>query len=80
MDMPISSRVLRRWSSPTGPSTPRELCATAGLRVTSAEVGDPDPLSAIGDALEVMRVDEIVLFARGRHVAPAYRSAWLVSS
>jgi hypothetical protein len=49
-----------------------ELCATAGLHVTSAEVGDPDPLSAIGDALAVVRVDEIVLFARGRHVTPGY--------
>jgi|SRR5215217_3037051 len=44
-------------------------CRAAGLRVGSAEVGDPDPLSAIGDALEAVRVDEIVLFARGRHVA-----------
>jgi hypothetical protein len=49
-----------------------ESCLTAGLRVTSAEVGDPDPLSAIGDALEVVGVDEIVLFARGRHVARGY--------
>jgi hypothetical protein len=49
-----------------------ELCVTAGLRVTSAEVGDPDPLSAIGDALEGLRVDEIVLFAQGRHVAAGH--------
>jgi hypothetical protein len=49
-----------------------ELCAAAGLHVTSAEVGDPDPLSAIGDALAAVRVDEIVLFARGRHVAAGY--------
>jgi hypothetical protein len=49
-----------------------DLCSTAGLRVASAEVGDPDPLSAIGDALEAVRVDEIVLFARGRHVTPGH--------
>ena len=49
-----------------------DLCRTAGLRVASAEVGDPDPLSAIGDALEAVRVDEIVLFARGRHVTPGH--------
>ncbi len=49
-----------------------DLCRTAGLRVASAEVGEPDPLSAIGDALEIVRVDEIVLFARGRHVTPGY--------
>ena len=46
-----------------------DLCGAAGLRVSSAEVGDPDPLSAIGDALEALQADEIVLFARGRHVA-----------
>jgi len=49
-----------------------DLCRTADLRVDSAEVGDPDPLSAIGDALGAVRVDEIVLFARGRHVADGY--------
>ena len=49
-----------------------ELCATAGLRVESAEVGDPDPLDAIGDAVSALDVGEIVLFARGRHVAPAH--------
>ena len=49
-----------------------DLCRTAGLRVASAKVGDPDPLSAIGDALEAARVDEIVLFARGRHVNPGH--------
>ncbi len=46
-----------------------DLCRTAGLPVASAEVGDPDPLSAMGDAIETLRVDEIVLIARGRHVA-----------
>jgi hypothetical protein len=45
------------------------LCAGAGVRVESAEVGDPDALSAIGDGIADRPVDEIVLFARGRHVA-----------
>ena len=31
------------------------LCLDAGLRVISAEVGDPDPLNAISDALEHRR-------------------------
>jgi hypothetical protein len=48
------------------------LCAAAGLRVGSAAVGDPDPLSAIDDAVHAGRVDEILLFARGRHVAAGY--------
>jgi hypothetical protein len=46
------------------------LCIAAGLPVESAAVGDPDPLSAIGDA--VVGVAEILLFARGRHVAGGY--------
>lgn len=48
------------------------LCVTAGLRIGSAEVGDPDPLSAIADAVDAVQADEIMLFARGRHVAAAY--------
>ena len=48
------------------------LCTAAGLRVGSAEVGDPDPLSAIGDAVATGTVEEILLFARGRHVAAGY--------
>ena len=46
-----------------------DLCTAAGLRVASAEVGDPDPLSAIGDAVANETIEEILLFARGRHVA-----------
>jgi hypothetical protein len=61
--VPCARRQLERIS---------ELCATAGLCVASAVVGDPDPLSAIGDALELVRVDEIVLLARGRHVAAGH--------
>src|SRR5829696_4494131 len=49
-----------------------ELCLTAGLQVESAEVGDPDPLDAIGDAVCARHVGEIMLFARGRHVAAAH--------
>ena len=49
-----------------------ELCLTAGLQVESAEVGDPDPLDAIGDAVRARHVGEIMLFARGRHVAAAH--------
>jgi len=48
------------------------LCTAAGLRVASAEVGDPDPLSAIGDAVANGPIEEILLFARGRHVAAGY--------
>ena len=47
-------------------------CGAAGLRVTRARVGDPDPLSAIGDAIADRAVDRILLFARGRHASPAY--------
>jgi hypothetical protein len=45
------------------------LCGGAGLAVESADVGDPDPLSAICDAVAAHRVDAILLFARGRHVS-----------
>jgi hypothetical protein len=48
------------------------LCRDAGLRVISAEVGDADPLNAISDALDHRPVDQILLFARGRHVAAGY--------
>jgi hypothetical protein len=61
--IPCAQRQLERISG---------LCAVAGLRVESAVVGDPDPLSAIDDAVHAGRVDEILLFARGRHVAAGY--------
>ena len=41
-----------------------ELCTRAGLAVEVAGVGDPDVLSAIGDALEERVATEIVLFER----------------
>jgi predicted amidohydrolase YtcJ len=49
-----------------------QLCTAAGLHVESAAVGDPNPLSAIDDALDACRSDEILLFAHGRHVARHY--------
>ena len=49
-----------------------QLCTAAGVHVESAAVGDPDPLSAIDDALAAGRADEILLFANGRHVARHY--------
>ena len=45
------------------------LCMDAGLQVISAEVGDPDPLSAITDALFGLSAPRILLFAGGRHVS-----------
>ena len=49
-----------------------ELSLAAGFAVGSAAVGDPDPVSAICDAVAAGGVSEILLFARGRHVSPAY--------
>jgi hypothetical protein len=49
-----------------------ELCVAAGLRVESCAVGDPDPVSAICDAVAAARVGEILLFARGRHASSSY--------
>jgi hypothetical protein len=40
-----------------------ELAAGAGLWLTVATVGDPDPATAIYDTLETWPADEIVLFA-----------------
>ena len=45
------------------------LCTDAGLDVISAETGDPDPLSAITDALVGRSVTRILLFAAGRHLS-----------
>jgi len=47
-------------------------CAAAGMHVVSAAVGDPNPLSAIDDAVRAGRVGEILLFARGRRLAGGY--------
>jgi hypothetical protein len=45
------------------------VCAAAGMHVVSAAVGDPNPLSAVDDAVHAERVSEILLFARGRRFA-----------
>jgi hypothetical protein len=49
-----------------------ELCLAAGFAVGCSAVGDPDPVSAICDAVAAGDISEILLFARGRHVSPAY--------
>jgi hypothetical protein len=49
-----------------------DLCLAAGLDVIAAAVGDPDPVSAICDAVDAGAVDRILLFARGRHVSATY--------
>ena len=48
------------------------LCLAHGLHVQSSEVGDPDPVTAICDAVDAVRIDRILLFARGRHVSSGY--------
>jgi len=48
------------------------MSVAAGLEVVSAGVGDPDPVSAIGDAVAAERIDRILLFGRGRHVSARY--------
>jgi hypothetical protein len=49
-----------------------QLCLGMGVTVESATVGDPDPMSAICDAVDATGVDRILLFARGRHVSSGY--------
>jgi hypothetical protein len=49
-----------------------QLCLAAGFSVESAAVGDPDPVSAICDAVAAGGVDRILLFARGRHISSGY--------
>lgn len=49
-----------------------ELSLAAGFAVGCSAVGDPDPVSAICDAVAAGGVGEILLFASGRHVSPAY--------
>src|SRR3954452_22200093 len=44
------------------------LCVDAGLRVEVAGVGDPSPISAIGDALAAHAATDVLLCTRGRHV------------
>jgi hypothetical protein len=47
----------------------RNLCHSAGLPVDSAEVGDPDLVTAIGDALLSDGADEMLLCMRQGHLA-----------
>ena len=41
-----------------------DLATAAGLPVETAAVGDPDPMTAIGDAVHDWPADEVLLFAR----------------
>jgi hypothetical protein len=45
------------------------LADTAGLRVEFADVGDPDPTSAVDDALQTLAATEILLCRTGRRGA-----------
>ena len=49
-----------------------ELSLAAGFSMAWSGVGDPDPVSAICDAVAAGGVSEILLFAGGRHVSFAY--------
>jgi hypothetical protein len=44
------------------------LCVDAGLTVEVAGVGDPDPISAMGDALADHAATGVLLCTRGRHL------------
>ena len=52
-------------------ATLARLCLEAGLAVELAGVGDPSPISAIGDALADHTASSVLLCTRGRHV-PAH--------
>jgi hypothetical protein len=49
-------------------ATLARLCVEAGLAVEVAGVGDPSPISAIGDALTDHAATSVLLCTRGRHV------------
>jgi hypothetical protein len=66
------------WTGDPGASVPcacrqlaaiGELAAAAGLRVETAVVGDPDPATAIYDAVQDWPADEILLFSRAHRFA-----------
>jgi len=46
--------------------TLKQLCVAEGLAIEVSGVGDPDPITAIGDALVTHPASEILLFARDR--------------
>jgi hypothetical protein len=52
------------------PATLARLCLDAGLAVEIAGVGDPNPISAIGDALAAHAATSVLLCTRERHVPP----------
>jgi hypothetical protein len=49
-------------------ATLARLCLDAGVAVEIAGVGDPSPISAIGDALAEHSATSVLLCTRGRHV------------
>jgi hypothetical protein len=46
-----------------------ELAGAAGIAVRTVAVGDPDPATAIYDAVQDSPFDEVLLFARARRLA-----------
>jgi hypothetical protein len=44
------------------------LCRAAGLRIDSAEIGDPDPTAAVIDVVLSQSVDELLLCVRDRRL------------
>jgi hypothetical protein len=65
------------WAGDPGASAPcackqleaiQALAAAAGLPVHAAGVGDPDPTTAITDALADSRADDVLLCVGARHV------------
>ena len=51
-------------------ATLAQRCLEAGLTVEVIGVGDPEPISAITDALAAREATEVLVFTRGRHVPP----------
>lgn len=47
----------------------QDLATAAGLRIEAAQVGDPDPATAIYDAVQDWPAGEVLLFSRARHLA-----------
>jgi hypothetical protein len=49
-----------------------ELALRAGLTVDLTLVGDPDPVTAVGDACAALACDAILLCTRRRHLVPGH--------
>src|SRR4051794_16332030 len=69
------------WAGDPGVSVPcaqrqletiSELGREAGLDIAVGGVGDPDPLSAIGDTLDTHSITEVLLFTRSRRLGLAH--------